>query len=436
MGRTIAAGVPIAKGELVVSERPLLSVPPLRVLPRELRRLLRGGAKELKAPIGHFLNLYAYTNADDNVRRQVLTFCSYEVYTPTLPTNLPLDNDAPPLPRIINTAMRVSAWWNAQPVLAPRRGGAQSDLVAEISIEFSIEELTRVQCCFLLNAHEILEDVTAGSLSATAESLGLRYGVPEPEPEPEPRPEADPLLEPKSGANSSCRDTEKCSDIGKPASGTGAAGGTHALFLTGSRLTHVCGGPNTVYHYQNGYGCHRALRDISVGEMLTSCYLGARTACGRKMRRQHLRVNYLFDCGCTTCSSGRDWYRLLPCPHCGESRDSHTGLLTSELSRLESSSPSSRINFTESFQVITGTRGCETHGWVCRDVGFSEPNDVANGSPASTTCSSDCWQCCSCGRTFTDSEIDCAMTGPAPLPLRLSGPGTLFEWENRCDVCE
>ena len=59
----------------------MLTVPALRALPRELRRLLRRGARDLQVPIANFLNLYAYTNADVDVRKKILTFCSYEVHT-------------------------------------------------------------------------------------------------------------------------------------------------------------------------------------------------------------------------------------------------------------------------------------------------------------------------------------------------------------------
>ena len=239
VGRTIAAAVPIAKGELVISERPLVVVPPLRALPKELRRLLRGGARELQAPLASFLNLYVYTTADAEVRRKVLTFCSYDVHTAALPADPPTANDAPPLPRIVNIAMRVSAWWNAQSVLArlPRQASdAAFEGVAAVSVPsdgplFSAEELTRAQCCFSLNAHEILDEPVAPSSASAGH---------DPEPEPE---------------------LEAGSDAVKP-EGTdgGATGGTHALFLMGSRLTHVCGRPSTAYHYQNGYGCHRAVR--------------------------------------------------------------------------------------------------------------------------------------------------------------------------------
>ena len=257
VGRTIAAAVPIAKGELVISERPLVVVPSLRALPRELRRLLRGGARELQAPIANFLNLYVYTNANADVRRKVLTFCSYDVHIPALPADPPLDNDTPPLPRIVNVAMRVSTWWNAQSELArlPRQAtdAALENVAAALILPpgvddgplFSVEELTRAQCCFALNAHEILEDDSGAGDggSAGAESVvpssGSSGGL---DPEPEPALDAG-------------------SDTVKP-EGTGAraAGGTHALFLMGSRLTHVCGRPSTAYHYQNGYGCHRAVR--------------------------------------------------------------------------------------------------------------------------------------------------------------------------------
>lgn len=427
VGRTVAAAVPIAKGELVIHERPLLMVPALRVLPRELRRLLRRGARELRAPIASFLNLYAYTNADVDVRRKVLTFCSYEVHTAALPTTPPADNDTPPLPRIINVAMRVSAWWTAQPELIPLQIGdrgpegvpaaaTRPTHKADGGASFSAEELTRVQCCFSLNAHEILEDDTEDGTGAGGASVVLDL-----EPEPEPEPELEPK---KANTSKNAAANGAASDSGKLAAASRGAGCTHALFLQGSRLTHVCGHPTTVYHYQNGYGCHRAMRDISAGEMLTSCYLGARAACGRRKRRGHLRENYLFDCGCTTCSEGEDLYRQLPCPHCGAERDSRTGLLSNG-----SESPPSLKYGGIRRDVLSPEASPGTASPRSGSTNTSSDSSTDTGSAGG--CSS-CWHCCSCGRSFTDEEVDCKMIGPAPLPLQLNSPSTLFEWERRC----
>merc|ERR1719277_2633803 len=44
----------------------------------------------------------------------------------------------------------------------------------------------------------------------------------------------------------------------------------------------------------------RAIRDISVGEELTTCYTG--DLCGPE-RRRYLKDNYGFECACTVCAS-------------------------------------------------------------------------------------------------------------------------------------
>jgi hypothetical protein len=102
---------------------------------------------------------------------------------------------------------------------------------------------------------------------------------------------------------------------------------TLALFAQSSRLTHCCGGANTAYHFTGGRACHRALREIPEGEVLTSCYSGARAALDRPTRQAHLRRDYLFECRCKLCQEKLDTRRSLPCPSCGLQRNPETGLL-------------------------------------------------------------------------------------------------------------
>jgi hypothetical protein len=46
-----------------------------------------------------------------------------------------------------------------------------------------------------------------------------------------------------------------------------------ALFAVGSKFTHTCGQPNSVFKSCGGLGYHVALRDIAQGELLTTTYL-------------------------------------------------------------------------------------------------------------------------------------------------------------------
>lgn len=179
-----------------------------------------------------------------------------------------------------------------------------------------------------------------------------------------------------------------------------------------------------------------------MGEIITSCYLGAQAACARAVRREHLRDNYLFDCGCPVCSEGRDSFRELPCPHCGTERDASTGLVALKdsgrgssagvLSRdVEVRPPSSRsggasgAHFTKLFSLLSCHSSDSKN---LRRLVLKRGSFVGAGDGGSTGC----WRCCSCGRSFSDKQIDCPMLRPAPPPLRLSYPSTLFEWEKRC----
>ena len=85
VGRTIAAAVPIERGELIIMELPLLAVPALRALPKPVRRLLRAGTKALRVPVATMANLHAYTTASPDVRARVLTFCSCKQHKQSLP---------------------------------------------------------------------------------------------------------------------------------------------------------------------------------------------------------------------------------------------------------------------------------------------------------------------------------------------------------------
>ena len=149
---------------------------------------------------------------------------------------------------------------------------------------------------------------------------------------------------------------------------------TLALFAESSRLTHCCGGANTAYHFADGRASHRALREIAEGEVLTSCYSGARAAFDRLTRQAHLRRDYLFECRCNLCKEKLDARRSLPCPACGLQRDPETGLLP------------------------------EVHV------------EVYKQQPHYGMCAADedgCWHCNSCDKVSSSPEMDsCIVLGP------------------------
>ena len=206
-----------------------------------------------------------------------------------------------------------------------------------------------------------------------------------------------------------------------------AVGGRYcaALFADGARLAHACVAPNTVYHVadaaagainQNGeapaferkreksmdlplcgaatglLGCHRALRGIAVGEMLTSDYLGPAAVCCVRLRRRTLAESKLFVCGCAACGPGsRDSMRALPCPACGPRRAAAAEGLLSEAAVWDA------VN--ERWLPDTASeRRCITPANTSEGTAGAADDDAAVDA--------DAWHCEACGTMFTAAQLD------------------------------
>ena len=86
-----------------------------------------------------------------------------------------------------------------------------------------------------------------------------------------------------------------------------------ALFSLGSKINHSCC-PNLVYTSQreSGFGCFVAIKPIRSGQEVNFSYID--TYQSTPMRRKALRARYLFDCQCSGCTTGFDYYRGFDCP--------------------------------------------------------------------------------------------------------------------------
>ena len=112
VGRTVCAAVPIARGRLIIAERPLLAVPGMYAVDdRSLRKLYKKGALELRCGLESFLNVHAFVHASADVQRRMLEhFCSFDVHTDLASGVLPWDEPErrAALPALVRLAMRVA----------------------------------------------------------------------------------------------------------------------------------------------------------------------------------------------------------------------------------------------------------------------------------------------------------------------------------------
>eukprot|EP01046_Picozoa_sp_COSAG06_P049002 COSAG06_NODE_7443_length_2502_cov_1.574282_1_plen_711_part_00 len=142
VGRTVYAAVPLRAGQLLISERPLITVGGLYAVDdRALRRLYRAGAAQLRCGMTSFLNIHAFVHASTAIQQRLLDhFCSYEVHLPLgkLPWHEPEHRAT--LPKLVQLAMRVSEWC------------CENVPCCEA---LAADTLTRAQCCFALNSHSL-----------------------------------------------------------------------------------------------------------------------------------------------------------------------------------------------------------------------------------------------------------------------------------------
>ncbi|KAF4524143.1 hypothetical protein B566_EDAN012148 [Ephemera danica] len=85
----------------------------------------------------------------------------------------------------------------------------------------------------------------------------------------------------------------------------------NGMYPTLGAFNHACD-PNVVRHFQGKTVVLRALTRISAGEELLDTYGPHCLVERREKRRQHLNVNYFFECNCIPCS--QNWPTLIQLP--------------------------------------------------------------------------------------------------------------------------
>ena len=167
-----------------------------------------------------------------------------------------------------------------------------------------------------------------------------------------------------------------------------AVNGAGALFAVGSKFTHTCGQPNSIFKSCGGRGYHVALRDIAAGELLTTTYLeGGAMLMSKQYREVFTMEGFAFKCRCARCAAPADDMRRLPCPECAAAaaRRGGDGLLPKQvaLGRLQ---PSGYITFTAS--VVDGDGSGADGGADAAAADAPPPR----------------WDCAACGASLPDAD--------------------------------
>ncbi|KAI8476134.1 MAG: hypothetical protein J3K34DRAFT_516805 [Monoraphidium minutum] len=168
-----------------------------------------------------------------------------------------------------------------------------------------------------------------------------------------------------------------------------AVDGRGALFALGSKFTHTCGQPNSVFKSCGGMGYHVAVIPIAPGDLLTTTYLeGGPMLMAAPYRRVFTMEGFAFKCRCPRCAGPADDMRCLPCPRCAgpAARRGGDGLLPRAVA-LKGVRPEGVLTFHAAPPPLAGGEG-------------------GGGGSGGAAAGGGSWVCGSCGAELADDDAE------------------------------